>query len=158
MNRKRLKLQQELTLALLPTLTVISILGLIEQVSNQRFLFSSLASSALLIYLDPQHNTNTARTLIIAHLLAASAGLGMDVLLGPGYFAGGGAMIITIIVMVLFDRVHPPAASTSLIFAFRTDDVSNLFLFFLAVSMTSVLVLLEQAVMWQFGRVTREEE
>jgi CBS-domain-containing membrane protein len=158
MNRKRLTLRQELTLALLPTLTVISILGLIEQVSNQRFLFSSLASSALLIYLDPQHSTNTAGTLIIAHLLAASAGLGMDVLLGPGYSAGSGAMIITIVVMILLDRVHPPAASTSLIFAFRTDGVGNLFLFFLAVSMTAVLVLLEQAVMWQFGRFTREEE
>jgi hypothetical protein len=142
----------------LPTLTVIGILSLIAQVNNQHFLFSSLASSALLIDLDPEHTTNTARTLIIAHLLAASAGLGMDIMSGPGYIAGGGAMLITIILMIVLDRVHPPAASTSLIFAFRTDGASNLVLLLLAVSMTAVLVLLEQAVMWQPGRVAREKE
>lgn len=47
--------------------------------------------------------------------------------------------------MILFDVVHPPAVSTSLSFAFRTGDVDNYSLFGMAVAMTAVLVILEQA-------------
>ncbi|WP_380283062.1 hypothetical protein [Hymenobacter rubripertinctus] len=51
---------------LLPTLTVLVMLWLLELLSNQRRLFASLASSAFLIYLDPAHYTNSTRTLVIS--------------------------------------------------------------------------------------------
>jgi hypothetical protein len=61
-------------------------------------------------------------------------------------------MLVTISLMILLDRVHPPAVSTSLIFAFRAGDETNLMLFALAVGMTALLVILERFILWQLAR------
>lgn len=151
--RKRLTLKDEFILALFPTVTVLLVLLFVEAVSRQRVLFASLASSAFLIYLDPEHSTNNIRTLVIAQLAAATLGLIGYLVLGPSYLSGGLAMVGTIVVMIFVDAVHPPAMSTSLIFAFRAGDESNLVLFALAVAMTAVLVILERALLWLLGRV-----
>lgn len=131
-------------LVLLPTGTVLAIFAFVEVLSHQRLLFASLASSAFLIYLDPQHGTNATRTLVSAQMLAAIAGWLMFVVLGEGYGAGGAAMVITIVLMVALDVMHPPAVATALSFAFRADNAGNLLLFGLAVAVTAVLVILEQ--------------
>jgi len=55
--RSRLSLKDELVMVLLPTATVLGVLALVEVLSKKRLLFASLASSAFLIYLDPQHGT-----------------------------------------------------------------------------------------------------
>jgi len=73
--RRRLNLGGELALAVGPTLTVLCVLGLVEALSRQRLLFASLASSAFLIYLDPQHGTNRVRTLVLSQMPAAGVGL-----------------------------------------------------------------------------------
>lgn len=150
--RKRLGLKDEILLALLPTLTVLLTLGMVEIFSRQRLLFASLASSAFLIYLDPQHGTNRIRTLCVSHITAALIGLGCYLLLGSGYWSGGCAMVITIIIMILLDSVHPPAVSTSLGFAFRTADESSVILFGMAVGMITVLVAIERYSVWWLGR------
>lgn len=142
--RRRLTLREELVLVSLPTVTVLAIFGFVEVLSNQRLLFASLASSAFLIYLDPQHGTNATRTLVSAQMLAAISGWLMFMLLGDGYSAGGSAMVITIMLMVALDVMHPPAVATALSFAFRADNAGNLLLFGLAVVVTAVLVVLEQ--------------
>ncbi len=118
--RQRLGLMDELLLALLPTATVLAVIGLLEAFSEQRLLFGSLASSAFLVYMDPLHSTNTVRTPVSSHLLAMSAGLGEFLLLGHGYLAAAGAMVATIVLMVVLDIVPPPAIATSPIFALRT--------------------------------------
>lgn len=105
--RARLDVKGELLLALLPTLTVLAVLGLVEILSRQRLLFASLASSAFLIYLDPHHGTNTIRALVSSHVIAATAGLATYGLFGHGYLADAGAMLTTIVAMVLLDVVHP---------------------------------------------------
>jgi hypothetical protein len=56
--RRRLNLQGEFILALMPTITVLGVFGLVEVFTQQHLLFASLASSAFLIYLD----LNMART------------------------------------------------------------------------------------------------
>lgn len=63
--RKRLTLRGELPLALLPTRTVPGVLATAEVVTGQRLNLASLAPSAFLIYLDPEHGTNSTRTLIL---------------------------------------------------------------------------------------------
>jgi hypothetical protein len=83
--RSRLTLKGELALATAPTVTV---LALVEVLSRQRLLFASLASNAFLIYLDPQHGTNSVRSLISAQMMAAGLGLATYLLLGPGYLSG----------------------------------------------------------------------
>jgi CBS-domain-containing membrane protein len=156
--RRRLSLRGELLLALLPTVIVLLVLGLVEVLSRQRLLFASLASSAFLIYLDPQHGTNSVRTLIIAHVSAALLGFSLYWAVGPGYLAGGSAMVLTILLMILLDAVHPPAVSTSLSFALRAGEESNLVLFGLALGITAVLVVLERSAVWLLARSTARTE
>ena len=156
--RQRLGLRGELTLALLPTATVLIVFAFVEVLSQQRLLFASLASSAFLIYLDPQHGMNSVRTLVVAHLIAASLGFGTFVLFSDGYLAGGAAMLGTVVLMIVLDTVHPPAVSTSLSFAFRAGSVSNLLLFVLAIGITVLLVGLEQAAVWLAARYAANSE
>lgn len=142
-------------LALAPTAVVLGVFALVDALTRQRLLFASLASSAFLIYLDPEHGTNAVRTLVVAHLFAATAGLVAFVLLGPSYAAAGGAMVATIVAMIVLDAVHPPAVSMALGFALRTGDERNWVLFALAVAMTATLVLLERAALWALARARR---
>jgi len=58
-------------------------------------------------------------------------------------------------VPILLNAVHPPAVGTSLIFAFKAGEESNLLLFGLAVSMTAMLVLLEQWALWAVVHYTK---
>ncbi len=146
--RARLSLKDELLLVLLPTAVVLGVLALIEVLSEQRLLFASLASSAFLIYLDPQHATNQVRTLVSAQMLAAALGLVTHLVFGSGYLAAGSAMTVTIFLMVLLDIMHPPAVATALSFALRAGDASNFLLFGLAVGVTAVLVGLQQSALW----------
>ncbi len=154
-QRRRLDLKGELVLALLPTITVLGVLGLLEALSNQRLLFASLASSAFLIYLDPLHGMNTIRSLLLSHGIAALCGLGTYYLLGAGYLAGGMAMVVTIFLMILLDAVHPPAVSTSLSFAFRAGSEDTAVLFALALLLIAMLVVMQRAALWLLARFER---
>lgn len=146
--RDRLDLKGELLLAALPTLTVLLVLGLVEALTEQRLLFASLASSAFLIYLDPNHGTNMVRTLAGAHVLAALLGWATFLVLGSGYLSGGTAMVTTIFLMIVLDIVHPPAIGTAMGFALRAHDESNLVIFGLALLITILLVLLQRAAVY----------
>jgi len=143
-RRRRLGLRKELLLAVAPTATVLLVLALVEAVSHQRLLFASLASSAFLIYLDPGHSVNQARTLVLAQLGAAVIGLLAYLALGPGYASAGLAMIAAIVMMIVLDAVHPPAVATALSFGLRADDAGNLLLFCLALGITVVLLGLQR--------------
>ncbi|HEY9727362.1 MAG TPA: HPP family protein, partial [Chroococcales cyanobacterium] len=67
---------------------------------------------------------------------------------GSGYLSGGVAMVVTIVLMILLDVVHPPAVSTSLSFALKASNENNLVLFGLAVGITALLVALERFTLW----------
>lgn len=150
--RRRLDIRGEFLLALLPTLTVLAVLGIVELLTEQRLLFASLASSAFLIYLDPQHGTNSVRTLALSQSLASFLGWVTYATFGAGYVAGGSAMVATIILMILLDVVHPPAVATALAFALRSGDASNVLLFSLALGITASLVVLERSALWILAR------
>jgi CBS-domain-containing membrane protein len=143
--RQRLGLKGELALALLPTLVILAVLLFVNVLTEQRLLFASLSASAFLIYLDPEHGTNRMRTLIISQLSAAIFGLATYFLLGSVYLSAGIAMVVTIIFMITLDVVHPPAVSTSLSFALRAGDESNLVIFGLATAITATLIILQKA-------------
>lgn len=152
LHRPRGHLSTELALAALPTVTVLAVFGLVEALTRQRLLFASLASSAFLIYLDPEHPTNQVKTLILSQLGAAIFGYGMLTLVGPGYAAAALAMVLTIVALVAFNVVHPPAVSTALAFAFQEAKTSNLLLFALAVGLIALLVAIERACLWMVRR------
>lgn len=141
--RKRLSLKEEFTLAVLPLATVLLVLFLIEPLTQQPLLFSSLASSAFFIYLEPRHGANTIRSIAAAHMIAALLGLFFFLMLGPGYTSASVSFISTVILLILFDTVHPPAVGTSLSFALKANNISNLALFGMAVMIIAILVFLE---------------
>lgn len=146
--RRRLGIRGELTLALLPTASVLIVMAFVEVLSTQRLLFASLASSAFLIYLDPHHATNQVRTLIFAQLTAALIGWGVHFALGPGYPAAGTAMVLAILGMIAADAVHPPAVSTAMSFGLRAGEISDLGLFVLSLTILCVLVVLQRVAVW----------
>jgi CBS-domain-containing membrane protein len=156
--RTRLGLLDELLLALLPTGTILLVLVFVEVLSEQQVLFTSLASSAMLIYVDPEHPMNTVRTLAISQLGAALIGLGCHFALGDGYVAAGVAVIGTIGAMVALDILHPPAVGTALSFVFRVGVTTNLVLFVLAVTVTAVLVGLQRYAVWYYQLRLRHRE
>jgi CBS-domain-containing membrane protein len=154
--RRRLDWKGELALATAPTLVILSVFALVEALTRQRLLFASLASSAFLIYLDPQHGTNTVRTLAISQMMAAGIGFLTFILLGSGYVSGGTAMIVTIVLMILLDVMHPPAVSTSLSFALKAGNENNLVVFGLAVGVTTLLVVLERFALWLLVHLSKK--
>lgn len=151
-ERQRLSFRHELALAALPTATTLGMLAMVEALTEQRLLFASLASSAFLIYLDPEHGANRLRALVGSQLLAAVIGWGGYVTLGGGYTSAGVALVATIVLMILGDIVHPPAVATAMSFALRAGEASNLVLFTLALSITVVLVVLQRLAMWGIVR------
>ncbi|HEX8887222.1 MAG TPA: HPP family protein [Noviherbaspirillum sp.] len=154
-RRKRIGLKGELLLAFMPMATVLLVLALVEALSNQRLLFASLASSAFLIYLDPEHAVNQVRTLLLAQIGSAAIGLICYQLLGPGYLSGGLAMVLAIGLMIVSDAMHPPAVSSALSFGLRSGDASNLLLFCMAAGITALLVVMQRMALWTLRRVTR---
>jgi CBS-domain-containing membrane protein len=154
-TRRRLTAGRELLLALLPTLIVLSLLAFVESFSRQRVIFASLASSAFLIYLDPEHPANSVRSITFSHLIAALAGALANRVLGEGYDAAGAAMVTAIVGMIGVDAVHPPAVGTALTFAFRPADVTVLSLFVLCLAVIAVLVVLQNGLLRLARRLGR---
>ena len=106
-------------LAVLPTVTVLCLLWLLKALSDQQVLFASLASSCFLIYLDPSHPANSARTLAISQLSAAAIGYALHAWLGGSYASAALSLVAIIAVMMSTHAMHPPAVGTALNFAFR---------------------------------------
>ncbi len=140
-------------LAALPTLTVMGIFLALKVFSRQTFLFASLASSAFLIYQDPENGMNEAKVMVPAHITAALAGFGTFLIFGEGYLSGALAMGLTITVLILFGIVHPPAVSTSLIFAFRVQQAKTLLVFLMALVMVAVLYVIQRVAVALSSRI-----
>lgn len=157
-GRPRFGLREELLLAALPAIAVLLVFGLVEHFTRQRLLFASLASSAFLIYLDPHNTANHTKTLVVAQVAAALIGFAVLHVLGPGYPAAAVAMTVTTVVMIAANVVHPPAVATSLAFAFKGTDDSNLALFVVSVVLVATLVALQHAMLWLVARAVRRSE
>ncbi len=150
MNVNRYDKQTEISLAVLPTLTMGIVLLVLERFSQQRLLFASLASSAFLIYVDPLHPANRIMTLVIAQVSAAIIGYLTVRIIGPGYLSAMIGMLLAIAVMVALERMHPPAVSTALTFAFTQDK--TLWLFLIALGLLAVLLILRKVSAWLINR------
>ncbi|HWV23819.1 MAG TPA: HPP family protein [Thermomicrobiales bacterium] len=153
-GRPRLPLPDELTLAILPTLTVLLVLWTGDVFANRHVLFAALASSAFLIYMDPMHGTNRLPVLILSHLLGAVAGMGAVWWLGYSAAAAGLAVGVTIAIMVGANIMHPPAIGTSLSFAFHSGLDDHITLFLLALGMVVILGVLQRITQYLLVRLT----
>jgi CBS-domain-containing membrane protein len=149
---RRFDIKTELFLVMVPTIVVIAVLLLLQFFSRQQLLFSSLASSAFLIYLDPRHPVNHVRTLLISQIAAAVLGYLVYLLCGPGYLSAALSMIVTIAAMIITRAMHPPAVSTAMIFAFQFTKVNTLVLFLFAVLLLVILIFLQRVSIWIIKR------
>lgn len=155
LGRPRLGWRREVLLALLPTITVLVLLWLLRLLSNQQLLFASLASSCFLIYLDPSHPANSARTLVISQVGGALLGAGLHAGLGPGYASAALALVGVIVLMIVTNTMHPPAVATALNFAFRAGSgEGSLALFGLAVGLVLVLLAVQRGSAYLVRRFT----
>ena len=141
----RRSLRADLALAILPTVSVLLVFALASALSRQRLLFAPLAASAFLIYLDPEHEANSVRTLVLAQGFAALTGFAAHILLGPSYWVAGAAMVVVIFGMILARAMHPPAVPTVLSFVFGAESGRGLLLFGVCVGLLVVLVFLQIA-------------
>jgi CBS-domain-containing membrane protein len=144
----RLSVRQQFGLAIMPTVVVLLMVGCVQALRNQPLIFTSLASSAFLVYLDPEHPTNRVRTFLIAQGSAAILGFGSVSLLGTGFLAPGVALVLTIVLIITLDAMHPPAMSTALSFAFHTSSLKTLAIFGLTMVVIASLVALQKAAFW----------
>jgi len=143
-DSRRGGIKGELALAIPPTIVVIGVIFLIEGITKQKLLFASLAASAFLIYYDPMNRINSVRVMIVAQLFGFIFGIGASMALGSGYVAGGVAMVLTIVTLILLDVVHPPAVSTALAFAFVSTKDRVLLVFLAAIVLIAALVMLQR--------------
>ena len=128
----------------MPTVVVLLMVACVQALSDQLLIFASLASSAFLVYLDPEHSTNRARTFLIAQGSAALLGYGSVSFLGTGFLAAGVTMVLTVVLMITLDAMHPPAMSTALSFAFHRNSPKTLVIFGLAMLVIACLVALQK--------------
>jgi CBS-domain-containing membrane protein len=144
----RLSVRQQFGLTIMPTVVVLLMFGCVQALRNQPLIFTSLGSSAFLVYLDPEHPTNRVRTFLLAQGSAALLGFGSVSLLGTGFLAAGVTMVLTVVLVITLDAMHPPAMSTALSFAFRTNSFKALAIFGLAMVVIASLVVLQKAAFW----------
>jgi CBS-domain-containing membrane protein len=149
---RRFTIKTEIILVLMPTTVVIAVLLLLEVFSRQQLLFSSLASSAFLIYLDPRHPVNHVRTLTISQISASLLGYGVFLVAGPGYLSAAISMVLTIAAMIITRAMHPPAVSTAMLFAFQFTKANTLMLFLFAVMLLVLLIFLQRISVWLIKR------
>lgn len=152
--RERLPLRQELILAISPTLTILAVTAFVDALVRQRLLFSTLASSALLIYLEPGHNMNRVRTLVMSQIGCACIGLAALKTFGSGYVASSVAMTAAIFGMVIVDALHPPAVGTALSFALQGGGERNIIIFVLSCLILAALLCLRAVTLTLHDRFT----
>lgn len=137
-EERRLGIWAGLALAVPPIATVLGAIFLVEALRDERVLFTSLASSAFLIYRDPAHPMNGVRVTVAAHLAAVACGVSAAWLLGSGYATGAA--------IVLLRAVHAPAVSTALGFAFYAQQRQAVGVFLLAPALLAALVALPRLI------------
>src|SRR5262245_22056771 len=87
LKHRRLNVRDKLLFALLPTVTVLPMLAVIEAFGRHHLLCASMAASAFLIYWDPRNEMNSVHAVVVSQMTAASVGWLMWLLLGGGYAA-----------------------------------------------------------------------
>lgn len=134
----------ELALAGPPTVTLLLALFFTNQLTRHPVLFTSLASSAFLIYQDPMHRKNSLSVMAIGQAAGAIAGICASLLLGQGYISVAVAVMLTIILLVPLNAVHAPGISSAMGFALLSPAYGLLAAFAVAVGIIIILAVFQQ--------------
>lgn len=131
-------------------ITVVLMIVVIEQIAEQAVLVTSLAASTFLLYYQPLHRMNRFVPVVGGHLIAAGAGFLADEVIPSSTVALAVAITVTVVTLASLRIIHPPAISTSVVFAYRPHDASALLTFSLTlavvVALAAVYLLLRHVI------------
>ncbi len=92
----------------------IGFLGILWAFYDLPLLIASLGSSAVTLFALPKAPAARPRSAILGQVLSAVCGWGTQFLLGSTWYACAIAVMLSLVVMVLLDCVHPPGGATAL--------------------------------------------
>lgn len=93
----------------------IGLLGWLSGASGLPLLIAPFGASCVLLFAMPDSPLAQPRNLIGGHLVAATVGLAVSIVLGPGVWHAGLAVGIAIAAMELSGTLHPPAGADPLV-------------------------------------------
>lgn len=92
----------------------IAFLGILWAFYDLPLLVASLGSTAVTLFALPKAPAARPKSAILGQFLSAVCGWGTQFLLGSTWYACAIAVALSLIVMVVFDCVHPPGGATAL--------------------------------------------
>ncbi|MFD0557346.1 HPP family protein [Stackebrandtia endophytica] len=122
-------------------------LAVITATTGMELLALPFAATAGIIALSPDAPAARPRAILLAHLLAAVAGLAVTGWLGPSVWAAVSAAVVIFMPMLLLRAVHPPAIATAALIGLTDPPVW----FLISPVVTASLLLI--AVGWLVGKV-----
>lgn len=137
---EELNLRARLILGIFPVIIVL-VLTALEIKLRQHIIFTSLVSSIFLIYLRPNELMTDTATILVSQFTAALTGYLSYKLFGNSFWSVCVTILLVTAILILLNRLHPPAIATSVIFNYRTHSESDLFLFGLLIGIAVVLIL-----------------
>ena len=96
------------------SLVGISFLGILWAFYDLPLLVASLGSTAVTLFALPKAPAARPKSAILGQFLSAVCGWGTQFLLGSTWYACAIAVALALILMVVFDCVHPPGGATAL--------------------------------------------
>jgi CBS-domain-containing membrane protein len=92
----------------------IGFLGILWAFYDLPLLVASLGSTAVTLFALPKAPAASPKSAILGQFLSAVCGWGSQYLLGSEWYACAVAVMLSLVVMVAFDCVHPPGGATAL--------------------------------------------
>lgn len=96
--------------------------GVIGVVAEEPLLIAPLGATCLLLFAVSDGVMSQPRNVVVGHLIAASLGVGLGHLLGPGWMAATVALAAAVFLMLLVYAIHAPAGSTAIVAAVQPHD------------------------------------
>lgn len=89
--------------------------AVLSMVFNVPILVASFGASSVLIYGVPDAPFSQPRNVIFGHIISASVGVCVYLVLGLTWWSAGLATSLAIVLMLITKTIHPPAGATALI-------------------------------------------
>ena len=139
---KRYSAEHLAVVSIATVLSVLAVIFVVQELARRPILVASLGSSAFLLFFQPRNEVNNFRPLVFGHLLAAATGYGANLLFPEPYLSVAGGLAVTVLLLTGLRLVHPPAISTSLVFAYRPEQAEAIVTFGLTLAVVVALALI----------------
>lgn len=129
------------TVSAATVITVVLMIVVVEQIAEQAVLVTSLAASTFLLYYQPLHRMNRFVPVVGGHLIAAGVGFLADEIIPSATLALAVSITVTVTALASLRIIHPPAISTSVVFAYQPHDAGALLTFSLTLAVVIALAV-----------------